>query len=150
VATYPVAIRLAGVTNATTPSAARFSIPFSVALALIRKDANADKYSEENIRDQSIQDLARKVELSVGEKWEKSYPNKRGATVRIVDRQNREWSAEVELAKGEPENPATWDEVYGKFYTNARLILSDEEAKKLGDAITDLENLSMNDLTTLL
>ncbi len=37
--TYPAAIRLAGITDVTTPSAARFSIPFSVALALIKKDA---------------------------------------------------------------------------------------------------------------
>jgi len=150
VETYPAAIRLAGMTNVTTPSSARFSIPFSVALALIKKDASADKYCEENVQDQSIQDLARKVELSVSEKWERLYPNKRGATVRILDRQNRESSAEVELAKGEPENPASWDEVYGKFYTNATLVLSDKDAKKLGDTITDLENLSIDDLTTLL
>jgi 2-methylcitrate dehydratase PrpD len=150
VVTYPAAIRLAGITNVTTPSAARFSIPFSVALALIKKDAGADKYSEENIQDQSIQDLARKVELLVGEKWERLYPNKRGATVRIVDRQNREWSTEVELAKGEPENPASWDEIYKKFHTNATLLISEKEAKKLGEAILDLENLSIDEFTELI
>jgi 2-methylcitrate dehydratase PrpD len=148
--TYPAAIRLAGITDVTTPSGARFSIPFSVAIALIKKDAGADKYTEENVKDETIQRLSKKVELSVGSKWEKLYPDKRGATVRILDRRNKEWSAEVELAKGEPENPASWDEVYDKFYTNATLVLSDKNARKLGDTITDLENLSIHDLTTLL
>jgi len=148
--TYPVAIRLAGITDVTTPSAARFSIPFSVALALIKKDAGADKYCEENIRDQSIQHLAHKVELSVGEKWEKLYPNKRGARVRIVDRQNREWTSEVELAKGEPENPASLDEIYNKFHTNATLLISEKGAKKLGNTIMNLENLPLDVLTKLL
>jgi 2-methylcitrate dehydratase PrpD len=148
--TYPAAIRLAGITDVTTPSAARFSIPFSVALALIKKDAGADKYSEENIRDESIQRLSKRVEFSVGNKWEKLYPNKRGTTVRILDNKKKIWSSEVELAKGEPENPASWDEIYNKFHTNATLLISEEEAKKIGNAIMNLENLSIDQFTKLL
>jgi 2-methylcitrate dehydratase PrpD len=149
VETYPAAIRLAGITDVTTPSAARFSIPFSVALALVKKDAGADKYSEENVRDKSIQSLSRKVVLSVGDRWEESYPNQRGATVRVIDRKNREWTAEVELAKGEPENPASWDEIYNKFHTNATLLISEKEARKLGEAIMNLENLSLDEFTDI-
>jgi len=150
VETYPAAIRLAGITEVTTPSAARFSIPFSLALALFKKDAGADKYSEENIRDEDIQRLAKMVELSVGTKWEKLYPEKRGATVQIMDKKNREWCAEVELPKGEPENPASWDEIYNKFLTNATSALSEEEARRLGDIITELEQRSMEELTKLI
>jgi 2-methylcitrate dehydratase PrpD len=148
--TYPAAIRLAGITDVTTPSGARFSIPFSVAMALIKRDTGADKYSEENVRDESIQSLSRKVELSVGHTWEKSYPDKRGATVRIIDRKNREWTAEVELAKGEPENPATWDEIFKKFYNNATLCISQEDTKKLCEIIMNLENFPLEGLTKFL
>jgi len=144
--TYPAAIRLAGIINATTPSAGRFSIPFSVALALIKQDAGADKYTEENVRDQSIQGLAEKVHLSVGSKWEKQYPEKRGATVSITDKVNKMWSAEVELAKGEPENPASWEEIYTKFHTNATLLISEKDAKELVDTIMNLEHSSLGEL----
>jgi 2-methylcitrate dehydratase PrpD len=150
VETYPAAIRLAGITEVTTPSGARFSIPFSVALALTKKDAGADKYCDENIRDEAIQQLCRKVALSVSGKWEKLYPDKRGATVRIVDKNNREWSAEVDLAKGEPENPASWEEIYNKFYTNATLLISEKDAKKLGDTIMNLEDFLLDALTKFL
>jgi len=148
--TYPAAIRLAGITNVTTPSAGRFSIPFSVALALIKQGAEADKYSEENVRDQAIQSLSGKVQLSVGSKWEKQYPEKRGATVCIADKNNNRLSSEVELAKGEPENPASWEEIYKKFYANATLLVSEKDAKKLDDTIMNLERSSLNEFIKLI
>ena len=109
-------MRLAGIRHATTPSAGRFSIPFSVALALVKGDAGADKYCEKNVKDDVIQALAEKVELAVSEKWDKLYPQKRGATVTLFDREGKSWSAEVDLAKGEPENPATWEEIYAEVF----------------------------------
>jgi 2-methylcitrate dehydratase PrpD len=148
--TYPAALRLAGINNATTTSAGRFSIPFSVALALIKGDAGADKYSEENVRDPGIQGLARKVHLSVGSKWERLYPEKRGATATVTDKNNHVWSHEVELAKGEPENPASWEEISKKFYTNATLLIADKEAKKLGDTMMKLEHSSLDELLQLI
>lgn len=150
VETYPAAIRLAGITEVTTPSSARFSIPFSVALALTKQDAGAGQYTDENIRDERIQALSRKVELAVGEKWEKIYPNERGATVRIYDQQGREWLADVALAKGEPENPATMEEISEKFYTNATLLISEKEARKMGEVISNLDHRSLGELTQLL
>lgn len=117
---------------------------------MFRKDAGADKYSEENIQDERIQRLSKKVELSIGTKWEKLYPGKRGATVRIFDSHHREWSGEVELAKGEPENPASLEEIYEKFRTNATLLISEQDAKQLGDAILNLENVSLDEVTRLI
>jgi len=148
--TYPAAIRLAGIKDPTTPSAARFSIPFSVALALIKKDAGADKYTEENVRDQTVRKLAGKVQLSANKSWEQLYPEKRGATVTIITYDGETCSAEVELAKGEPENPASWEEIYKKFYANSTLLISENEAKKLGHIIMNLEHSSLGDLIELL
>jgi 2-methylcitrate dehydratase PrpD len=148
--TYPAAIRLAGIKDPTTPSAARFSIPFSVALVLIKKDAGADKYTEENVRDQTVRKLAGKVHLSASKSWEQLYPEKRGATVTIITYDGETCSAEVELAKGEPENPASWEEIYKKFYANSTLLISEKEATRLGHIIMNLEHSSLGDLIELL
>lgn len=149
VETYPAAVRLAGMTEVTSPSAGRFSIPFSVALALIKKDAGATQYTEENIQDRQIQGLAGKVRLLASSKWEQAYPQKRGATVHIVCNDGKELNAEIDLAKGEPENPASWEEIYKKFYTNARLLLSEENVVRLGDTIMDLENQPLQAMVDL-
>ena len=150
VETYPAAVRLAGIPHATTPSAGRFSIPFSVALALVKGDAGADKYCEKNVKDDAVQALAGKVELAVSEKWDKLYPQKRGASVTLFHREGKSWSEEVDLAKGEPENPASWEEIYEKFLTNAILLISREDAERLGTVISHLEESSLDDVTGLI
>jgi 2-methylcitrate dehydratase PrpD len=150
VETYSAAVRLAGIRHATTPSAGRFSIPFSVALALVTGDAGADRYCEKNLKDDVIQALAEKVELAVSEKWDNLYPQKRGASVTLLNREGKGWSEEVGLAKGEPENPATWEEIYEKFLTNAILLISREDAERLGTVISHLEESSLEDVTGLI
>jgi 2-methylcitrate dehydratase PrpD len=150
VETYPAAVRLAGIPHATTPSAGRFSIPFSVALALVKQDAGADKYCDETVQDKTIQDLAGKVALMSSPKWEEAYPHKRGATVTIVQKEGRSVSAEVDLAKGEPENPAGWKEIYQKFLTNATSCLSRMDAEALAELMNGLEEASVEDLTRLI
>jgi len=150
VETYPAAVRLAGIPHATTPSAGRFSIPFSVALALVKQDAGADKYCEENIKNQAIQDLARRVELVASKKWEAVYPRKRGASVTIAYRNGRSWCAHVELAKGEPENPASWEEITRKFTVNAVNLISEDKAEKLVQVITNIEQKKLGDFLKFL
>ena len=150
VETYPAAVRLAGIPHATTPSAGRFSIPFSVALALVKKDAGADQYSDENVQDKTIQDLAQKVELVASPRWEAVYPQKRGATVTIAHKEGTSVAAEVDLAKGEPENPAGWKEIYQKFLTNATSCLSKMDAEALGDLMNRLEDASLEELVSLI
>ena len=53
-------------------------------------------------------------------------------------------------AKGEPENPASGDEIFNKFLVNASMLISKDEAQNLGEVIMDLENKSMKDLTDLI
>lgn len=150
VETYPAALRLSSIKNPTTTSAARFSTTFSVALSLIKNGADADKYTEKNIGDRNIHNLADRIELSLSNKWKKLYPIKRGATVCIVDHNKRTWSAEVELPKGEPENPPTWEEIYNKFLKNATSVISYENAKNLAEIIMNLENSSLYDFVSLI
>jgi 2-methylcitrate dehydratase PrpD len=150
VETYSAAVRLAGIREATTPSAARFSIPFSVAVAIAEKDAGPDQYCEAVVRDRRIQALAQKVEMSVSEKWETSYPHKRGATVSINTRSGKTLVFEVGLARGEPENPATWNEMYGKFFSNATRLLPEKDARELGERIMALEESSLDEVLRLL
>jgi len=69
---------------------------------------------------QSFRSIGRKVGLSkdiVASRVKKL--QEEGIIIRfntLIDKNNKEWSAEVELAKGEPENPASWEEIHEKFY----------------------------------
>jgi len=147
VETYPVALNLCSTIHPTTPSGAKFSLPFCIALALVKGDAGADKFSGENINDAWIQDLAGKTKLSVSSKWEKLYPDKRGATVSITDSRRVTMSAEMDLAIGEPEKPASPEDFSRKFFNNVTLLFSKGKAKRMEEAILNLENTSLSELT---
>jgi 2-methylcitrate dehydratase PrpD len=116
----------------------------------MRKDAGPDQYCEENVRDRGLQTLAQKVEMKLSEKWERAYPQKRGATVTVHTADGKALGFEVGLAKGEPENPASWDEIYGKFFSNVTRVLSEKDAKELGERIMALEGSSLDDVLKLL
>jgi 2-methylcitrate dehydratase PrpD len=139
VETYPAAIRLAGIRDVNSPSAARFSIPFSVSLALIKGKAGATDYTYETVRDHKVKEMAEKVVLNVSKKWEKLYPAKRGASVKIVGKDGRQVVAEIELPKGEPENPAEPEDIIRKFQDNVALFGGSTYANILCDAILELE-----------
>ena len=138
VETYPAAIRLAGIQAPGTASAARFSIPFTLALGLRFRDAAAERYTEKVVAEPGMITLAEKVRLVPSDRWERIYPGKRGATV-TISAAGETFSAEVDLAKGEPENPASWDEIQSKFLKNAELALSPEEAGTLARTIGELD-----------
>lgn len=146
VETYPAAIRLAGIAEPETASAARFSIQFTLALGLRYRDAGADRYTEDNVKHPSLAALARKVRLVRSERWEELYPNKRGATV-TIEAGGNSVSAEVGLAKGEPENPASWQEVRSKFLKNSSLVLPSDEAEALAQTIGELEQVDLSAVT---
>jgi 2-methylcitrate dehydratase PrpD len=148
--TYPVAIKLCSTINPMTPSAARFSLPFCVALALFKGDAGADKFSIANIKDNKIQTLASKVKMSVSSKWENLYPGKRGTTVSITNSQGVTKTTEMELALGEPETPASPGDFSKKFYNNVTLLVSANQAKKMEEAILNLENIRIDTLARFL
>ena len=86
VETYPAAIRLAGIQAPGTASAARFSIPFTLALGLRFRDAAAERYTEKVVTEPGMIALAEKVRLVPSDRWERLYPGKRGAPARPVRR----------------------------------------------------------------
>jgi 2-methylcitrate dehydratase PrpD len=149
VETYQVATNICQLKIAETPSSAKFSIPFSVALALAKGKAGVDQYSDENILDPEIRELTEKVDVSSTERWARLYPEKRGAGVRITFTDGQLLFAEVDLPKGEPENPATPEEVRAKFMANAGRTLADDDAEALYETILDLDNRPLKDLVRL-
>jgi 2-methylcitrate dehydratase PrpD len=148
--TFPYALTLCGdIVHPDTPLAAKFSIPYSIAMAISLGDLFVDKFTEENIHNKDINELAGKVKVSVGEEWERSYPDKKGATVTIRTHTGKAYSSSVSLPKGEPENPASLEDLWEKFQSNSTHILSESQSKSLGEAILNLENLTVRDLARL-
>ena len=95
-------------------SSAKMSIPFSVAVALIKGDAGLQAFTEETVLDRRILDLAQKVDVVEDELLTAQSPAKRASIV-VIQTSKGTYTKQVDYPKGEPENPLSKEELEEKF-----------------------------------
>ncbi len=110
-------------------TSAKMSTPYSVAVALITGKAGIDEFSDNRILDKEILALSQKVNVSASDVLNALVPESRPAIVEITTHDNRKYTQRVDLAKGEPENPLSENEILEKFISLALYGgISNEEA----------------------
>ena len=114
VLTYLQAIEGHNYVEIPTVSAAKMSIPFSVAVALATGSADMKAFSIENVANKTILDLTKKVEVKEDADLTALNPQKRAAIV-VVHTKDGDYSQRVDYPKGEPENPLSKEELENKF-----------------------------------
>lgn len=122
-------------------SSAKMSIPFSAALALVKGKAGIKDFNKENVEDNEILSLVRRVEIATDKEISQQVPEKRIAVVEVTTDNGRQYVEKVEDAKGEPENPLTDMEIKDKF-TSLTLFAgkSKKESEQLIRTVWNLEN----------
>ncbi len=98
---------------------AKFSLPFTVALALVKGRMNIADFSTDALKDQQILALADKVEpvFDPAFNWDLKLPD---GKVEVVMRDGRRIERLGSDVPGTPERPMTWDELMQKFSDCAR------------------------------
>ena len=130
-----------------TVSGAQFSLPFLLALAIIKGAVSPDVLTEETLHDASILSLCRKVVAeATPEKNEitknEGFPS---ADVEICTVDGKVYSGCEPIVKGHPDNPLTFSECAEKFRRCARLSakpLSDKSIDKFLSQAEKLEEIS--------
>jgi len=117
--------------------AAQFSIPFALAVALLRRRIEPEDVSEENLQQPEILDLARKVEVVVDPEINSQFPAKTIARVTLGTTRGP-FQATVEYPRGNPENPLSDDDLTAKFHSLTAKIVGEKACQKLRAAIFDL------------
>lgn len=116
-------------------SSAKMSIPFSVAVALIKGDAGLQAFTEETVLNQRILDLAQKVDVVEDELLTAQSPAKR-ASIAVIQTSKGTFTKQVDYPKGEPENPLSKEELEEKFKGLAMYGgLTEEECDTIIDEI---------------
>jgi 2-methylcitrate dehydratase PrpD len=131
---------------------AQFSIPYTVATAILRRDVFLDAFEERVIRSPEFQEMASRVEVIADHEI---VPGSLGpVTVEIFTREGKCLTSRVDEFKGHPENPVTREEIVEKFRKCAVFALrryGDKEVQQMIDAILGLEELkSVEELMNLL
>jgi 2-methylcitrate dehydratase PrpD len=125
----------------------QFSMPFGAGLALARRSATVDDFIEETeggVSDEVKRVIDRTTVDSGG--WvAEAFPEKWAVEV-TVETTDGTYTRESDYARGEPENPMTWEEVVEKYESLTEPVLGERSARRFRERIADLESVSVADL----
>lgn len=116
VGAYQVALDITDAANPQTIYAAKFSMQYCVALALVTGKGGFDAFNEQTLHDAKIRSLMEKVTVSVDEEIHTRYPQEWGAKVIITWQDGTTDEIQSAFPKGDPENPLSEQEFIDKFY----------------------------------
>lgn len=128
-------------------NSAKMSIPYSVAVALLKGKAGMSEFTEKAITNNDVLQLAQKVEVQEDENLTSLCPHKRAAIVTVYQKNGKRIDMRVDYPKGEPENPLSRLDVCTKFRQLASFAqISTDNIEKCIQRIYSNEYYSIADI----
>ncbi|WP_347491295.1 MmgE/PrpD family protein [Desulfoscipio sp. XC116] len=121
---------------------AQFSIPYTVSVALAKGKPFIDDFSESVIRDRERKMMAKKINVLVDDTIDAR--DLKPATINVYLNNGEVLKHRIDVLKGHPENPLSWDECIDKFKKCAAAGIkqySKDQVDRLIDTILSLENI---------
>jgi len=118
----------------TTKETADHSLPYVIAAAVADGNVLPSSFSDEKLKDPRIWDMLGKIKVVADTEIDSMFPGVKRARVSITTKAGDTFTAQVDHAKGSPQNPMSDDEIVSKFRANASGVLN----KKQQDKVIDL------------
>lgn len=141
VQTYQVALNITNNPNPMTVYGAKFSLQFCTALALVKRRGALDDFNEKMLHDTVIRELIDKINVGVDPEIEERYPIEWGSKVQIKLTNGKAITKKTRYPKGDPENPASLEEMIGKFKQLTK-NLPPKQADWIVEKVMKLENIT--------
>jgi 2-methylcitrate dehydratase PrpD len=119
--------------------AAKFSLPYLLALMVVNGRAGIGDFTDEAVRDERVLCLARRVRYELDPTID--YPRRFIGDVRARLSDGREIVERQEHSRGGPDDPMTPEELEAKFLGNAAVVLTRERAEQVVDDVKRLRTL---------
>lgn len=124
----------------TSKESADHSLPYCIAVGLVDGRITPASFEEGRFTDPAILDLMPRVRVRANEEFEKIFPEKKPAKVRLVLKDGRNFEKQVDFPKGDPRNPMTDDEIAEKFRGLSERHYSKSKQDEVIDAVMSLES----------
>lgn len=120
---------------------AKFSLPYTIAVALVKNRTGVEEFREEVLGDPEVLALIDKISWELDPEAEKFYPKAYPATVIATLKDGRTFQAHVDFPKGDPENPATLEEIVDKFHMLTEKFYDQDRRKRIIDGILAIDKI---------
>jgi len=148
--TYDPATRLSW-SNPVNGYAAKHSIPYNVAVRLVRGTNGLESYSEEALADVDVQKIAGRVLVKEDPAYTAMLPHVRPARIELKLSDGRKMEELVQRPTGGFDNPLTEDKLADKFHRLAGMAAPDSALAALTQAVARLPELKdLSELSSLL
>lgn len=135
----------------STPHGAKFSIPYCVAVALLRGRVSLAEFQPESLADKEVIRLASRTVVEEDPAMTQAFPTVRPAVVEIILSSGARMDARVDIPRGMPENPLSPEDLEAKFAASAGPVVGADRAARIQQLIRTLpEAESLNPLMSLL
>ena len=131
--------------------AAKFSLPYAVATAMVHNSTDITAYYPDRLQDPETLALAHLVEITTDPKMDLRRYDYPAANVAISLKDGRTLNESVTAHHGDSQNPASKEELEGKFHFLAQGVLGETDAARVVETVSHLESLSdIRNLTRLM
>jgi 2-methylcitrate dehydratase PrpD len=122
-----------------TPLAARLSIPFSVALALIDKEVSLKQFTRERLEDPQIKEMMARIEIEEDPSLNAKYPETLASIAVLETKTKGTLKNQVIYPKGNMKNPMTKDDVVAKYRALCAGAMDRNKSEQILQRLLDLD-----------
>jgi 2-methylcitrate dehydratase len=124
-----------------TKETADHSLPYVIAAAVADGNVLPDSFSDEKLKDPRIWDLLSKIKVVADPEIDSLFPGVKRARVSITTLGGSTLAAQVDHAKGSPQNPMSDEEIVSKFRANSQGVIPDDRQDEIIDRTWNFESV---------
>jgi 2-methylcitrate dehydratase len=121
-----------------------------VAVAILDDQVMPEQYLPERIDGQDVQTLLRKVLVRPLDEFSRRFPTEMPSRIRITLNDGRVLTGEKRDYEGFLTRPMGWNTITKKFEQLTQARISPQLQREIEDAVANLENIRVSELTNLL
>jgi 2-methylcitrate dehydratase len=123
----------------TTKETADHSLPYCIAVAIVKGHVLPSDFEEKAIQDQSVLKLLPRIRVIANPEIDAIFPNVKRAIVTITTKDGRTFRKQEDFARGEPDRPLSEQELIAKFHANAHEALTKRSREKIIQATLTID-----------
>jgi 2-methylcitrate dehydratase PrpD len=142
VGTYSAGVEICANRDPQTPYEAKFSLPYTVALAALGRHTGPSSFSDAVLHDTALRDMMAKTSYYLDERCQAVFPKLRSAYVDIETSDGRVFSQHQPSRRGDPADPLSDEALSEKFAGLVGPVLGEQAAAQLLAKLWQLDGLA--------